>query len=129
VETDHGHRRRNWRAAPSAKRPTIFVSRESDGGQDGRFQGHPQRPPSPLPPDQDQRDWEEVRAHDGSIWKARSSTSCPCRARTRSGTRTFSRIRRLGLMREAWRRGSEPVRSSMQMMSSLLLRDSATNTG
>ena len=30
-------------------------SRESDGGQDGRFQGQPQRPPLPLPPDQDQR--------------------------------------------------------------------------
>jgi len=34
---------------------TAEESRESDGGQDGRFQGQLQRPPLPLPPDQDQR--------------------------------------------------------------------------
>src|SRR5271167_4826440 len=34
---------------------TAEESRESDGGQDGRFQGQPQRPPLPLPPEQDQR--------------------------------------------------------------------------
>jgi hypothetical protein len=37
---------------PGAERPTTFVSRESDGGQHGRLQGRPQRPPNPLPPDQ-----------------------------------------------------------------------------
>src|SRR5712692_1887824 len=49
------------------------------------------------------------------------------RARTRNGIRTCFRTRRFGLMRQAWRRGSEPLRSSMQMVSSLLLRNSATN--
>ncbi len=38
-----------------------------------------------------------------SRWMARSSTSYRCRARRRSGTRTCSRNRRFGLMREALR--------------------------
>jgi hypothetical protein len=52
--------------------------------------------PRPLSPDQDQRDREEIRADDPSLcglfWRARSSTFCPCSARTRSGTRTRFRI-------------------------------------
>jgi hypothetical protein len=36
---------------PALKDPTIFVSRESDGGQDDRLQRRPQRTLIPIPPD------------------------------------------------------------------------------
>ena len=41
----------------------------------------------------------QSRFPSGSCWKATSSTSYPCRARTPSGIGTYSKTRRFGLMR------------------------------
>ena len=52
----------------------------------------------------------------GSCWKAKSCTSCPCRVRRHSGTRTCFRTRRFGLMREVWRRDFARCRSGNRKM-------------
>src|SRR5438477_4666793 len=101
--------------------------------QHAKLKGNSQRTPLSVPSDQDQRDRQEVRAHDldpGLVRAGRRKALSLARAwlghavvQERSPESVDS-----VLMREAWR-GSDPLRSSMQMVSSLLLRNSATNTG
>jgi len=64
----------------------------------------------------------------GSYRKTRTSTCCRCKGRIHSGTKTYSRARRFGSMREAQRLNFRPFLSVMPNGSHRWLKNSATST-